>query len=115
MASSKEVSSGIFRKPQQSKILRSELNQLVEMLHASDANLIRFGHALEKHPIVLKQVIRAANSSLTGSSVEITDPAHAVLFIGTRHVTFLLNTLAPGSIEEDLEPDSDTGIASPAF
>ncbi len=102
MASSNEVSSGIFRKPRQSKILRSELNQLVEMLQASDASLIKFGQAVAKHPVVLKQIIRAANSSLTGSAVEITGPTHAVLFLGTNRVTFLLNTLAPEIIDEDL-------------
>jgi len=113
MASSNNVSSGIFRKPQPLKILRSELNQLVEMLRASDASLIKFGQAVAKHPKVLKQIIRAANSSLTGSAVEITEPAHAVLFLGTNRVTFLLNTLAPEMIDEDLESNAD-GVVSKA-
>ena len=82
MASSNDVSSGIFRKRQPVKILRSELNLLVEMLRANDANLIKFGKAVAKHPMVLKQIIRAANSSLTGSAVEIIeqgdDGAHQV-------------------------------------
>ena len=110
MSSSNEVSSGIFRKPRQSKILRSELNQLIEMLRASDVSLIKFGHAVAKHPVVLKQIIRAANSSLTGSAVEITEPAHAVLFLGTSRVTFLLNTLAPEIIDEDLESNADNVV-----
>lgn len=103
MVSSNEVTSGFFRKPRQSKILRSELNQLVEMLSASDSSLIKFGQAVAKHPVVLNQIIRAANSSLTGSAVKITDPSHAVLFLGTSRVIFLLNTLAPKIIDEDVE------------
>ena len=108
MTSSKEVSSGIFRKPRPVKILRSELSQLVEMLRANEASLITFGQAVAKHPMVLKQIIRAANSSLTGSAVEITEPAHAVLFLGTNRVTFLLNTLAPEIIDEDLVSNGDS-------
>jgi HD-like signal output (HDOD) protein len=50
----------------------------------------------------VKALLRAANSSLTGSSVEITDPAHATLFLGSRRVSFLLSTLPPEIIEEDL-------------
>ncbi|HQZ69185.1 MAG TPA: HDOD domain-containing protein [Planctomycetaceae bacterium] len=103
MASSNEVSGSIFRKPQPKKILRSELNQLIEMLHASDSSLIKFGEQVSQHPAVLKQILRAANSSLTGSAVEITRPAHAALFLGSRRVIFLLNTLPPEIIEEDLE------------
>lgn len=110
MAASNEVTSGIFRKPRQSKVLRSELNQLVEMLSASDSSLIKFGQAVAKHPVVLKQIIRAANSSLTGSAVEITEPAHAVLFLGTSRVTFLLNTLAPEIIEEDVELNGESVV-----
>ena len=110
MALSNEVTAGIFRKPRRSKILRSELNQLVEMLRASDASLIKFGQAVAKHPVVLKHIIRAANSSLTGSAVEITEPAHAVLFLGTNRVTFLLNTLAPEIIDEDLASSADSVV-----
>ncbi|MBC7967826.1 MAG: HDOD domain-containing protein [Fuerstia sp.] len=113
MASSNEVSSSIFRKPRPSKILRSELNQLVEMLRASDVSLIKFGQAAARHPVILKQIMRAANSSLTGSAVEITEPAHAVLFLGTRRVTFLLDTLPPEIIEEDVQSIAD-GVVSEA-
>ena len=110
MASSNEAFSGIFRKSRPSKILRSELNQLVEMLRASDTSLIKFGQAVAKHPVVLKQLIRAANSSLTGSAVEITEPAHAVLFLGTSRVTFLLDTLAPEIIDEDLQSSDESVV-----
>jgi HD-like signal output (HDOD) protein len=102
MAPSNDFSSSIFRKPQPSKVLRSELNQLIKMLQASDASMIKFGEAVSRHPVVLKQIMRAANSSLTGSAVEITEPAHAALFLGTRRVVFLLNTLPPEIIEEDV-------------
>ncbi len=103
MASSNEHSSKIFQKPRLQKILRSELNQLLEMLRASDASLIKFGHETARHPEVLKQIMRAANSSLTGSAVEITEPGHAALFLGTRRVTLLLNTLPQEIIEEDVD------------
>ena len=103
MVSSNELTSGIFRNPRPSKIRRSELKQLEEMLRASDASLIKFGQAVAKHPAVIKQIMRAANSSLTGSAVEITEPTHAVLFLGTRRVTLLLNTLPPEIIDEDVE------------
>ena len=103
MASSNEVAGGIFRKLTPAKILRSDLNQMIEMLHASDFSLIKFGEKVSRHPTVLKQILRAANSSLTGSAVEISKPAHAALFLGTRRVAFLLNTLPPEIIEEDLE------------
>lgn len=108
MASSDEHSSGIFRKPTPSKILRSELNRLVEMLHASDTSLVKFGEAVAGYPAVLKQILRAANSSLTGSAVEITEPGHATLFLGTRRVTYLLTTLPSEIIEEDVEERAET-------
>lgn len=111
MASSNELPSSIFRKPRPSKILRSELNQLVEMLRASDASLIKFGQAAARHPVILKQIMRAANSSLTGSAVEITEPGHAVLFLGTRRVTFLLDTLPPENIEEDMQSIADSVVS----
>jgi HD-like signal output (HDOD) protein len=107
MPTSRELSSGISRKPQASKILRSELVQLVEMLRASDASLIKFGEAVRQYPAVLRQILRAANSSLTGSAVEITEPGHAALFLGTRRVTYLLNSLPSEIIEEDLNMESD--------
>ena len=102
MASSNETTPSIFRKPQLPKVRRSEINQLVEMLRASDVSMVKFGHEVARHPVVLKQIMRAANSSLTGSAVEITEPAHAVLFLGTRRVTFLLGTLPAEIIEEDV-------------
>jgi hypothetical protein len=101
------ASSGMFRKSEPSKILRSELNRLVEMLRASDTSLIKFGEAVAGYPVVLKQLMRAANSSLTGSSVEITEPGHATLFLGTRRVTFLLDTLPSEIIEEDVEETTE--------
>ena len=103
MASPNEPSSSIFRRPKLQKILRSQLNHLQEMLHASDASLIKFGHEVARHPEVLKQIMRAANSSLTGSAVEITEPGHAALFLGTRRVALLLNTLPQEIVEEDVE------------
>lgn len=66
----------------------------------------RFGEAVSKHPVVVQQLMRAANSSLTGSAVEISTPAHAALYLGARRVSFLLNTLAPEIIEEDEQGDS---------
>ncbi len=108
MASSNEVSGTIFRKPQPKKILRSELKQLIEMLHVLDSSLIKFGEKVSQHPAVLKQILRAANSSLTGSAVEITEPGHAALFLGARRVIFLLNTLPPEIIEEDLEDGEES-------
>jgi len=100
MATSNKLASGVFSKPQPSKILRSDLNQLVEMLRASDASMIKFGEAVARYPVVLKQIMRAANSSLTGSAVDITEPAHAALFLGTRRLVFLLSTLSPEIIDE---------------
>ncbi|RLT05492.1 MAG: HDOD domain-containing protein [Planctomycetota bacterium] len=102
--------SSIFRQPRKPKILRSELNQFIIMLRASDVSLIQFGQAIAKHPVVLKQILRTANSSLTGSAVEITEASHAVLFLGTNRVIFLLNTLPPEIIEEDLLSDGDSVV-----
>jgi len=107
MASSNEHSSSIFRRPKLQKVLRSELNQLLEMLRASDTSLIKFGLEVARHPEVLKQIMRAANSSLTGSAVEITEPGHAALFLGTRRVTLLLNTLPQEIMEEDVQDSAE--------
>lgn len=101
MANTSEVGGSLFRKPRQTKILRSELRQLVEMLEMQEVSVTRFGQEVLRHPSVLKAILRAANSSLTGSAVEITDPAHATLFLGSRRVAFLLNTLPPEIVEED--------------
>lgn len=108
MANSKQDSESNTKKATSTKILRSQLNQLIEILHASDSSLATFGKRISDYPSVRKQLLRAANSSLTGSSVEITEPAHAALFLGTRRVEFLLNTLPPEIIEEDQIEDGDS-------
>ncbi|MFN9721180.1 MAG: HDOD domain-containing protein [Planctomycetota bacterium] len=107
-----EKNSNLFRIARPPCIRRSELRQLLEMLESPDCSMARFGDAVSKHPVVLKQLLRAANSSLTGSAVEISAPAHAALYLGSRRVSFLLNTLAPEFIDED-EPDvkSEEGVA----
>ena len=117
MASSSDHSGGIFRRPRPVKVLRSTLNALIEMLRASDSSLIKFGQEVSQHPAVLKPLMRAANSSLTGSTVEITEPAHAALLLGTRRVEFLLNTLPPECIEEDITElaDDDPESRQPTF
>jgi hypothetical protein len=44
---------------------------------------------------------------MTGSAVTITEPTHAALFLGSRRVAFLLNTLPPEIIDDDLtQPDT---------
>ena len=114
MASSSEYSGSIFRKPRPVKVLRSTLNALIEMLRASDSSLIKFGQEVSRHPAVLKPLMRAANSSLTGSAVEITEPAHATLFLGARRVEYLLSTLPPEIIEEDIpEPTEIDPVQGP--
>lgn len=107
MASSSDYSGSIFRRPRPAKVLRSTLNGLIEMLRSADSSLIKFGQEVSQHPAVLKPLMRAANSSLTGSAVEITEPAHAALFLGARRVEFLLSTLPPESIEEDIPEPTD--------
>lgn len=102
MVNTTETGGGLFRKPRPVKVMRSELNHLLEMLEAQDVSVVRFGQEVSRHPSVVKALLRAANSSLTGSAVEITDPAHATLFLGSRRVSFLLSTLPPEIIEEDL-------------
>lgn len=107
MATTNQQSSGIFKKPRPAKIRLSELKNLISMLEATDTSLVKFGKEVSGHPVVLKQLLRAANSSMTGSSVTITEPTHAALFLGSRRVTFLLNTLPPEIIEDDLtQPDT---------
>lgn len=92
---------GLFRRPRPARISRDELTALVTLLESSDTSLIRFGNAVSSHPAVLQQLLRAANSSLTGSATEISDATRATLFLGTRRVLYLLNTLPPELIEED--------------
>lgn len=101
MAASDQRTS-LFRISRPPQVRRSDLNRLIEMLESSDTSLTKFGQEVEKHPVVLKQLLRAANSSLTGSAVEISEPGHATLFLGSRRVVFLLNTLPPELIEEDI-------------
>lgn len=104
MATINPSGTSLFRKTKPQQIRRSELSGLIEVIEASDSNLIKFGNEISRHPAVLKQLLRAANSSLTGSAVEITEPAHATLFLGSRRVVFLLKTLPPELVEEDMEP-----------
>jgi HD-like signal output (HDOD) protein len=103
MPSSNESISSLFRKPAPPRVRRSELRMLIEMIEATEGSLVRFGKAVSLHPVVTKQLLRAANSSLTGSSVEIKDATHATLFLGSRRVVYLLNTLPPEVIDEDCE------------
>jgi HD-like signal output (HDOD) protein len=107
MAASNEPFSSLFGKKRPAQIRRSELNQLIQMLEAADASLIQFGEAVSHYPVVLNQLMRAANSSLTGSAVEITTPAHAAIYLGSRRVIFLLSTLPPEIIEEDVSESTD--------
>ena len=107
MATTNRQSTGIFRPPTPAKVRLSELKNLISMLEATETSLVKFGKEVSGHPMVLKQLLRAANSSMTGSAVTITEPAHAALFLGSRRVTFLLNTLPPEIIEDDLtQPDT---------
>lgn len=94
-------SGGLFRRPRPAKISRDELKGLVTLLESSDTSLIRFGNAVSAHPAVLQHLLRAANSSLTGSISEISDATRATLFLGTRRVLYLLNTLPPEMMEEE--------------
>jgi len=94
-------SGGLFRRPRPALISRDELQNLIGLLESADTSLIRFGNAVSSHPAVLQHLLRAANSSLTGSVSEITDATRATLFLGTRRVLFLLNTLPPEMIEEE--------------
>lgn len=102
MATTNQQSTGIFRKPRPTTIRLSQLKNLISMLEATDSSLVEFGKEVACHPIILKQLLRAANSPMTGSAVPITEPTHAALFLGSRHVAFLLNTLPPEIIEDDL-------------
>jgi HD-like signal output (HDOD) protein len=112
MAAISESTGSLFRRPNPVRVLRSQLNMLIEMLRAPETSLIKFGHEVAKHPAVLKPLMRAANSSLTGSAVEITEPAHAALYLGARRVEFLLSTLPPEIIEEDAQQLPDTNAAT---
>lgn len=105
MTTPNQVSSSIFRRSDTTRVLRSDLNSLIEMLQAPDSNLIKFGQEVSRHPAVVKQILRAANSSLTGSVVDIREPTHATLFLGSRRVVFLLNTLPPEIIDENIPVD----------
>lgn len=94
-------SGGLFRRPRPAKISRDELQVLISLLESADTSLIRFGNAVSSHPAVLQHLLRAANSSLTGSVTEISDATRATLYLGTRRVLFLLNTLPPEMIEDE--------------
>ena len=94
-------SGGLFRRPRPAKISRDELQALITLLESTDTSLIRFGNAVSSHPAVLQVLLRTANSSLTGSATEISDATRATLFLGTRRVLYLLNTLPPEMIEEE--------------
>jgi len=94
-------SGGLFRRPRPAKISRDELKALVALLESSDTSLILFGNSVSAHPAVLQHLLRAANSSLTGSISEISDATRATLYLGTRRVLYLLNTLPPEMIEEE--------------
>lgn len=102
MTTPNQIPSSIFRRLNTAKILRSDLNSLIEMLQTPDSSLIKFGQEVSRHPLIVKQILRAANSSLTGSTVDISEPTHATLFLGSRRVVFLLNTLPPEIIEENI-------------
>lgn len=89
----------LFRRPRPARISRDELKALIELLESSETSLIRFGNAVSSHPAVLQHLLRAANSSLNGSATEISDATRATLYLGTRRVLYLLNTLPPEMVE----------------
>lgn len=97
----------LFRKSTLPPIRRSDLTTLISMIESSDFNPRKFGTEIARHPGVLKLLMRAANSSLIGGTWEIRDPGHAALFLGSRRVSFLLNTLPPELIEEEREKETD--------
>lgn len=105
MTTPNQIPSSIFRRPNTVKVLRSDLNSLIEMLQAPDSSLVRFGQEVSRHRAIVNQIMRAANSSLTGIAADIRDPTHATLFLGSRRVVFLLNTLPPEIIEENIPVD----------
>ncbi len=101
--------SNIFKKARLPRVLRSDLKNLVEMLERPDYSMSKIGAEVSSHPAIVQEILRAANSSLTGAAGQITDPAHAILFLGSRRVIFLLNTLPEDLIEAEVSDQSQAG------
>lgn len=85
------------------KLTRLELVQLLEKLEVRDLNLAQFTVQLSKFPQLTKRLLQLANSAGTGKSQEITDPAVAASWLGSRRIHSMLMNLPPEWLEDEVQ------------
>lgn len=66
------------------------LQEMISLLQQNEPDLVGFAELLNQYPPVLGRVIQAANSAASGKWNNITDPAHAVSYLGSRRLIQLL-------------------------
>jgi HD-like signal output (HDOD) protein len=85
------------------QITRTDLNNLLQKLEARDVNLIEFSAQLKQYPQLIRKLLQFANSAGNGKTQEITDPAAAASWLGSRRLQVMLNNLPPEWIVEEVQ------------
>ncbi|MBL8816295.1 MAG: HDOD domain-containing protein [Planctomyces sp.] len=84
-------------------ITRNDLNALLQKLEARDVNLIEFSAQLKHYPQLTRKLLQFANSAGNGKAQEITDPAVAASWLGSRRLQVMLTNLPPEWIAEEVQ------------
>ncbi len=84
-------------------ITRDELNALLQKLEVRDINLIEFSAQLKQYPQLIRKLLQFANSAGNGKAQEITDPAVAASWLGSRRLQVMLTNLPPEWISEEAQ------------
>jgi c-di-GMP-related signal transduction protein len=84
------------------------VRQLLTALSDRDQSISDIAIRIAAFPALNQRILRMANSALTGTREEITDPVHAASMLGSRRLTRILSEL-PVSPEGDyVLPESDS-------
>lgn len=85
------------------KITRQELLELIEKLEVRDVNLAEFTARLSRFPQLTRRMLQLANSAGNGKAQEITDPAVAASWLGSRRIHNMLMNLPAEWLEDEVQ------------
>lgn len=76
------------------------LQGLLSALEDREIDLPRFAAEISRYPLVLRRILQAANSATSGKWQQITDPVHAMSWLGSRRLIQLLSNLPLSALSE---------------
>ena len=80
--------------PHPVQIPYDKLQELFSMLEQREIDLADFAGRIIQYPVIHSPILMAANSGATGRKTNITDPAHAAAYLGSRRLINLLQSMS---------------------